>query len=269
MTELNTEQNHKPPRRAALITGAARRLGAAMARALAREGWFVVIHCNHSRSEGEALVAELQATGAGAALVCGPLSAKAEAEAIFAGAVALAGPLSLLVNNASAFQSDDLSTADEAGLALHMAVNLGAPLWLMQQFGAQEALPGDALVVNMLDNKLFALNPDFFTYTLSKAALRAATEMAAQSFGGRPRVCAIAPSITLISGAQSAGDFERTSRINPLGRRVFPDDICEALLMLCADRGLNGETLVVDGGQRHWRLPRDVAFLDEKDIPLG
>lgn len=264
-----TDVTANSPRRAALITGSARRLGAAMARALSGEGWFVVIHCHHSRDAGEALVAELRAGGAECGLVCGPLSTKAGAEAVFAAAEALAGPLSLLVNNASAFQSDDLSTADEAGLAQHMAVNLGAPLWLMQRFKAQAALPEGALVVNMLDNKLFALNPDFFTYTLSKAALRAATEMAAQSFGGQPRVCAIAPSITLMSGAQTEEDFQRTARINPLGRRVSPDDICEALLLLCADPGLNGETLVIDGAQRHWKLPRDVAFLDEKDIPLG
>ncbi|WP_158617223.1 SDR family oxidoreductase [Falsigemmobacter faecalis] len=258
-----------PPRRAALITGSARRLGAAMARALSKEGWFVVLHCHHSRGEGEALVAELRAAGADCGLVCGPLTTKAGAEAVFAAAVALAGPLSLLVNNASAFLGDDLATAEEAGLAQHMAVNLAAPLWLMQRFQAQDPLPEGALVVNMLDNKLMALNPDFFTYTLSKAALKAATEMAAQSFGGHPRVCAIAPSITLMSGAQTAEDFERTARINPLGRRVAPADICEALLLLWADRGLNGEILVIDGGQHHWNLPRDVAFLTEEDIPLG
>jgi NAD(P)-dependent dehydrogenase (short-subunit alcohol dehydrogenase family) len=256
-------------RRSALITGSARRLGAAMARALAEDGWFVVIHCHHSRTEGEALVTELRAAGADCGLVSGALDSQAGAEAVFTKALALAGPLSLLVNNASCFIRDDLACAAEAGLAQHMAVNLAAPLWLMQRFQAQDPLPEGALVVNMLDNKLMALNPDFFTYTLSKAALKAATEMAAQSFGGHPRVCAIAPSITLMSGAQSAEDFERTARINPLGRRVAPGDICEALRLLWTDPELNGEILVIDGGQRWWNLPRDVAFLTEEDIPLG
>lgn len=257
------------PAPVALLTGAAQRLGAEMARALAARGFHVVIHYLHSAAAAAALVDELRSSGARADLVQSALQSKAGAEAVFDAARDLAGPVALLVNNASNFHNDDLNTATEAHLADHMAVNLAAPLWLMARMAAQPDLPERALVVNLLDNKLFALNPDFFTYTLSKSALKTATEMAAQHFKGRPGVCGIAPSITLRSGAQSEAEFERSARINPLRRRVQPDDICAALWLLWQEPALDGQILVVDAGQRSWHLPRDVAFLDPSEIPDG
>lgn len=266
MSEQRAEISDAP---VALVTGAAQRLGAEMARSLAARGFHVVIHYHHSVRAATALVAELRATGARADLVQGALQSKAGAEAVFDATRDLAGPVALLVNNASNFHNDDLSSATEAHLADHMAVNLAAPLWLMARMAAQPDLPANALVVNMLDNKLFALNPDFFTYTLSKSALKTATEMAAQYFKGRPRVCGIAPSITLRSGAQSEADFERSARINPLRRRVQPQDLCAALWLLWQEPALDGQILVVDAGQRAWQLPRDVAFLEPSEIPHG
>lgn len=246
----------------ALVTGAARRLGAEMARALAGAGFHVVVHYNASAQDAQSLAAEIRAAGGRCDLVTGDLQTRAGAESAFEAARAVAGPVSLLVNNASTFHNDDVFTMSEPVLDNHMAVNLRAPLWLTAKLAAQADLPERALIVNMLDNKLFALNPDFFTYTLSKAALKAATELCALRFQGRPRVCGIAPSITLVSGEQSMDDFHRTARVNPLKRRVAPADICETLLLLWNDPGLDGEILVVDGGQVHLNLPRDVAFLD-------
>lgn len=257
------------PAPAALVTGAARRLGAAMVRRLAAEGFRVALHCNASRAEADALAADIQAAGGTCVVLVGDLAERAQVERIWDSAVDRLGPLSLVVNNASLFRNDDLIGAEEADLDAHMAVNLKAPLWLMARMAEQRDLPPGALVVNMLDNKCFALNPDFFTYTLSKAALLTATEMGAMRFAGRPRICGIAPSITLISGKQSQENFEKSARINPLHRRVTPDDICDALMLLWQDRALNGQVLVLDGGQVHWRLDRDVAFLVKEGLADG
>ena len=257
------------PAPAALVTGAARRLGAAMVRRLAAQGFRVALHCNASREQADALAAEIGATGGVCTVLTGDLARRAEVERVWDEATDRLGPLSLVVNNASLFRNDDLIGAEEADLDAHMAVNLKAPLWLMARMAEQRDRPADALVVNMLDNKCFALNPDFFTYTLSKAALLTATEMGAMRFAGHPRICGIAPSITLISGKQTQANFEKSARINPLGRRVTPDDICDALMLLWQDKGLNGQVLVLDGGQVHWRLDRDVAFLVKEGLADG
>lgn len=259
----------RPPQSApaALVTGGARRIGAALARRLAKEGFRVAIHHNASSAEARALAEEIRESGGHCVTVAGDLGNEAGTRAVWAQTIAALGPVSLLVNNASLFRNDDLPDFRSADLSAHMAVNLQAPLRLTDLMAAQAALPAGALVVNMLDNKVFAPNPDFFTYTLSKAALRNATEISAMRLCGRPRVCGIAPSITLPSGAQTEADFEATARINPLGCRVFPEDIAEALLYLWHDPAMNGEILTIDGGQSLWNLPRDVAFLDPKDRP--
>lgn len=245
----------------ALVTGAARRLGAAMVERLATEGFRVVLHYNGSGEEALALAARLKAEGASCETVQGDLLHDGEVRRIWAEARSHFGPISLLVNNASLFRNDDLFGAEDATLDAHMAVNLKAPVRLTELLASQADLPERALVVNMLDNKIFALNPDFYTYTLSKSALHTATTIGAMRLKGRPRICGIAPSITLISGKQTEANFQKSARINPLGRRAFPDDICEALMTLWRDPAMNGEVLSVDGGQALWRLERDVAFL--------
>lgn len=254
-----------PP--AALVTGAAKRLGAAMLRRLAAEGFRVVLHYNGSGAEAAALAAEIRAGGDCCAVVAGDLSHRNGVLAVWQQAVAQVGPIGLLVNNASRFENDDLFGATEAALDAHMAVNLKAPLWLTEAMAAQDPLPAGAMVVNMLDNKIAAPNPDFYTYTLSKAALHAATQLGALRLAGRPRICGIAPAITLVSGAQSQAEFERSASINPLRRRVQPKDICDTLLWLWHDSTRNGEVVVLDAGQSLLALPRDVAFLDPEDLP--
>lgn len=252
-----------PARRApvALVTGAARRLGAEMVRRLGREGFRVALHCNTSRAEAEAIAAEVRRDGGACEVIAGDLAEKVQVHRIWDETLDRFGPVSLLVNNASAFRNDDIFGVEDSVFDTHVAVNLKAPVWLTERLAAQRDLPDGALVVNMLDNKCFAPNPDFFTYTLSKSALHTATTLCAMRFSGRPRVCGIAPSITLISGKQTEENFQKSARINPLRRRVAPSDICDALMALWQSPGLNGEVLVLDGGQTLWRLDRDVAFL--------
>lgn len=257
------------PAPVALVTGAARRLGAAMVRRLVAQGFRVALHYNSSGDEAETLAADLRAAGGTCEVFAGDLAQRGTVERIWDSVAERFGPVSLLVNNASLFRNDDLIGAREADLDAHMAVNLKAPLWLTERLAVQPGLPDGALVVNMLDNKCLAPNPDFFTYTLSKTALHTATLLGAMRFDGRPRVCGIAPSITLISGKQTQENFEKSARINPLHRRVTPDDICDALMLLWADQSLNGQVLVLDGGQVHWRLDRDVAFLVKEGLADG
>ena len=259
MTLLPAEDRDLP---AALVTGGGRRLGAAMVRHLAARGRPVALHANASSTDAEALAREIRGGGGICHVVRGDLATRTGVDAIWQAARAALGPIGVLVNNASLFRNDDVFGHQDDAIDAHMAVNLKAPLRLIECMALQPDLPEGAVVVNMLDNKMFAPNPDFFTYTLSKTALHGATELCARRLGGRPRVCGIAPSITLVSGDQSMADFERTARINPLGRRVRPEDICAALDCLLGDRALNGQVMVVDGGQVLWRLPRDVAFLD-------
>ncbi len=243
-----------------LVTGGARRIGAAVARDFARAGWAVTVHYNRSETEARALAEETADQGHRMAVVQGDLARQADIMEMFDAAVDTFGPVDLLLNNASSFANDDLFGLDEVRMDDHLAVNLKAPLRLAERMAAQPE-EGDRLIVNMLDNKVFALNPDFFSYTISKAALLAATRMLAMRLDGRPRVCGIAPSITLISGAQNAANFERSARINPLERRVFPEDIVRTLHYLWCEKGANDQIVVLDGGQELLELPRDVAFL--------
>ncbi|MBJ3763489.1 SDR family oxidoreductase [Maribius pontilimi] len=243
-----------------LITGGAKRMGAAVARHFAARGWQVTVNYRSSADAAQALADELNATRPCCAIVQGDLARRTGIDATFDGAVAAFGPVDLLLNNASTFNNDDIFGLDDATFDDHLAVNLKAPIYLSERMAAQGG-DGDRLIVNMLDNKLFALNPDFFSYTISKAALLSATHMMALRFDGRPRVCGIAPSVTLISGKQSQENFEKSARINPLGRRVFPEDIADCVQFMWDEKGQNGQVTALDGGQTLLALPRDVAFL--------
>ncbi|WP_169583559.1 SDR family oxidoreductase [Rhodobacter capsulatus] len=244
-----------------LITGGAKRIGAEMARGFAARGFRVMLHYNSSATEAEALAAELNHAGEICRLVQGDLADAQAVQRIFDAAQGFLGRVDVLLNNASNFMNDDIFTLSDAKMDAHFAVNLKAPVALAARMAAQEMGGGDALVINMLDNKVLALNPDFFSYTLSKAALHAATEMLAMRFGGCPRVNGIAPAITLISGKQTPENFEKSSRINPLGIQVQPADLLRLALYFWDAKGVTGEVIAVDGGQALWQLPRDVAFL--------
>lgn len=247
--------------RTAIVTGAAKRIGAEMARALAADGWHVVIHCNRSADEAEALRGEIKAAGGHARIVRADLGEADAAAEVIAAAAGDGPPLGLLVNNASRFDYDTHQDFDLAGWTTHLDVNLRAPALLTQAFA--KALPEglNGLVVNMLDVKLFSLNPDFFTYTISKYGLLGLTELSARALAPRIRVNGIAPAVTMVSGPQSRENFEKAHTHNPLGRGVQVDEIVGALRFIVATPTLHGQVITLDAGQRLLGMPRDVAFM--------
>ncbi|MCP3734538.1 SDR family oxidoreductase [Sphingomonas sp. RP10(2022)] len=241
--------------RAVLVTGGAKRLGAAIARACAQAGWRVVIHYGRSAAEARALAAEL-----GGVCVDGDLADSAGAAALFARARdAAGGPIAALVNSASAFEFDRPEAID-AGLAARLhAINAVTPAILAAALAAQEDVEEGA-VVNLLDQKLANPNPDFFSYSLSKYALAGATELLAQALSPRVRVNAVAPGITLPSGGQSEAEFAAVASDNLLRRPVGAANVAEAVVYLLGARSVTGQTLYVDAGQRFVRSDRDVMF---------
>ena len=245
----------------ALVTGGARRLGRAIALALAADGWDVAIHYGRSGAEADATVSEIRALGRRAvALQCDLDDATATA-ALVGRAMTALGPIGCLVNNASLFEFDDAASFGAASFERHMRANLAAPILLAQALHAATPDGSQAAVVNLLDQKLFNLNPDFLSYTLSKAGLQAATTMLAQALAPRVRVVGVAPGITLVSGDQSADGFEKAHVQTPLGRSSTPDDIAAAVCYVARARAVTGTTLLVDGGQHLQASPRDVMFL--------
>lgn len=249
------------PTRTAIITGGAKRIGGAITRALAADGWHVLIHCNQSRAEAEALATEL----GNASVVAADLADPAAADIIMAACAGLP-PARLLVNSASRFVYDRIEDFSPADFDIHMAVNLRAPALLSRAFaaGLPDTLDDPALVVNLLDAKLASLNPDYFTYTLSKIGFEGLTELTARSYAPRLRCVGIAPAVTLVSGPQTRENFEAVHGLNPLGRGVTVDDIVTALRFIIATPTFNAQTIVLDGGQRLLGLPRDVAHMVEK-----
>jgi len=238
----------------AIVTGGAKRIGAEIARALAADGWHLLIHYNRSAGEAEALADEL----GHASTVQADLADAGASDTILAALDGLPPPR-LLVNNASRFVHDDLRDFTPESWAAHLDVNLRAPALLSRAFAARA---GQGLIVNLLDAKLAALNPDFFSYTISKIALAGLTELCARAFAPGIRVNGIAPSVTMVSGPQGRADFERVHGLNALGRGVEVSDIVGALRFIIAAPSLTGQVILLDGGQRFLSLPRDVQFLE-------
>lgn len=237
--------------RTAIVTGAGKRVGAEIARALVEGGWEVVAHVRMPQND----VPE------GVIKVIADLAEPDCAERIFAAAADLP-PIRLLVNNAARFAWDGFGEFRCAEFDAHMAVNVRAPVLLIDALAAQHD-GGDALIVNLLDSKLSAPNPDFLSYTLSKQALASLTELAAQMFAPRGiRVNGIAPALMLRSNGQSDANFRVMHANNPLGRGVNPEDVIAALSYLVDAAGVTGQVITIDCGQRFMRLARDVQFLE-------
>ena len=237
--------------RTAIVTGAARRVGRAIAEALAADGWTVVAHVRRDEDQ----------VPHGAVKVAAELGAEDCAERVFAALGGLAAP-TLLVNNAARFAEDRADDFRPDEFTAHMAANVQAPALLTQAFVAAGGT-GDRLVVNLLDSKLAAPNPDFLSYTLSKMALAGYTELAARAFAGAGvRVNAIAPALMLRSPGQSEANFEAMHSRNPLRRGVEPRDVVAALRYLIGAAAVTGQTITIDGGQRFLALERDVQHLE-------
>jgi NAD(P)-dependent dehydrogenase (short-subunit alcohol dehydrogenase family) len=249
---MSDERKHSSMR-AALITGAGRRIGRAIALALARAGYTAVLHAHHSRGEAERLAAEITAAGGRAAVVLGDLADTAAVRGLVPAATAF-GPLTLLVNNASEFNDDEIGTLERARFEHTFAVNLAAPLFLAQAFAAQVSDGVGASIVNVLDQRVLKPTPRFFSYTLSKSALHTATTTLAQALAPRLRVNAVAPGPTLPSARQTEAQFAAQTAALPLQHGPMPDDVAAAVLYLAEARSVTGVTLTVDGGQHlAWR----------------
>lgn len=248
------------------MTGAGRRVGAAIARALADAGWVLTLHYRDAEEEVESLADLIRDGGGTARIYRADLADPGEATAMIAAADDDL-PLALLINNAAIFIYDEPPTVTAESLARHFSVNAAAPILLAQAFAAaKRRRKQSGLIVNMLDNKIFAPNADYFSYSVAKFALAGATKMLAMALAPDVRVCGVAPAVLLVSGEQSQESFERTRAINPAGRPVSLDDVCRTILFLADTDSINGEIVVLDRGQALLNLPRDVAFLDDAII---
>jgi NAD(P)-dependent dehydrogenase (short-subunit alcohol dehydrogenase family) len=252
-------------RKIILVTGGAKRVGRHIAKHLAAAGHGVVIHANVGAGEAEALAKDLRAGGAKVCSVAADLSDLAATDALIGRAAQLVGaPLSGLVNSASIFDLDTPDAIDSAAFDRAMAVNLRAPALLSQHFAAQADAGADACIVNILDQKLWNMNPDFFSYTLSKAGLLSATDMMARSFAPKVRVNAIAPGLLLPSHDQTQAEFEAVASLNPMERPIALDDVAGAVDFLMTNTSLTGQVIHTDNGQRMFASARDVIFERDK-----
>jgi NAD(P)-dependent dehydrogenase (short-subunit alcohol dehydrogenase family) len=243
------------PRRTVLVTGGARRVGAAIVRALAAAGHRVVIHHHASADQADALARET-----GGAVVTADFADEAATRGLIGQAAAAIGQsIDGLVNCASVFEFDSPAAFDPALLHRLTAVNLGAPVLLAAGLAAQTGLV-DGAIVNVLDQKVANLNPDFFSYTCTKVALAGATEMLAQAMAPAITVNAVAPGLTLPSGDQSDAEFAAVSRENLLRRQVDPAEIGRAVDFLLTNPCVTGQTIYVDSGQRFLKRDGDVMF---------
>jgi len=244
----------------ALVTGAARRIGAAIARDLAASGWRVVVHYNRSEAEAKALAAEIARADGSCELVRADLASRAEVEAVFPRALQKVDRIDCLINNAADFQYDTIETLSWQSWDAHMATNLAAPAFLSRDFARQVPETGEGVIINLIDQKVANLNPDFLSYTVSKVGLRGLTETLALGLAQRIRVCGIAPGVTLISGKQTPQSFEKAFKATPLGRSSTVEDIVAAVRFILSTRSLTGQVLTLDGGESLAGRPRDVAF---------
>jgi len=254
-------------RRIVLVTGAARRLGRAIALALARDGWDIGVHYSRSEQEAGETAHEIRAIGSRAVCLRADLDDERATSGLVRQLAEQLGPVNGLVNNASRFVHDDPASVDAASLLAHLVPNLVAPVLLSQALfrnlsEARTAGEGDGVIVNLLDQKLYNLNPDFLSYTLAKAGLAAATTMLAQAMAPRVRVVGIAPGLTFPSYLQDPATFrEAHAAFSPLGRSSTPEDVAAAVVFAMNNRSMTGTVIQVDGGQHLQRLPRDVSLM--------
>ena len=265
----------------ALITGGSVRLGREIGLAFARAGWNVACHYNRSEAQALSLCDELRALGVDAIAVHGELEDEASCQHLFDTTLATTGmALRCVVNNASLFVPDDGDSFDEAQALAQLKVNLMAPMrfgkWLANLHAssqqAQTAPTAEAgsfhlakpSVIHVLDQKVYNLNPDYFSYTLSKLALERAVSLQAQSLAPTLRVNAVAPGLMYLSGPQTQDNFNRAAQANLLRRPINPADVASSVVFLAGNASITGTTVRVDNGQHLVPLARDVMFVVEE-----
>jgi NAD(P)-dependent dehydrogenase (short-subunit alcohol dehydrogenase family) len=253
-----------------LVTGAARRLGREIALALAAGGWQVAVHYRGSEAEARQTVADCARLAGAPAAFQADLGDEAAVRGLLPAVVARMGRVDAVVNNASTFEEDNAASFGFAALDKHMHSNTGAAVLLAQALHAHITARGEGAkgeqgaqgaVVNLLDQKLWNQNPDFFSYTLSKAALEAAGTMLAQALAPLVRVVGVAPGLTLTSHLLSDEQFQARHKLSPLGRSSTPADVAAAVKFALENRSITGTTLLVDGGQHLMKFDRDFSLM--------
>jgi len=235
--------------RSALVTGGARRIGRAIALTLAAHGWDVAVHYGQSRDEAEALAAEIRRHDRRAIALAADLTRESEVATLMPRTTEAIGPLTLLVNNASAFERDDVLTVTRASWDRHLETNLRAPFVLMQEFARQLPAGAEGSVVNILDERVWNLTPYFVSYTVSKAALWTLTQTMALALAPRVRVNGIGPGPTLPSPRQSDAQFRQQVDLLPLRRGTTPDEIARVVMFILESPAMTGQMIALDGGQ--------------------
>jgi NAD(P)-dependent dehydrogenase (short-subunit alcohol dehydrogenase family) len=246
-----------------LITGGAQRLGALLCRAFAHAGWDVWCHYQRSGELAHALVEELRSAGFSAYAVQADLALEAQRLHMVEQIVAQGGPLTCMVNNASLFEEDAADALDLDAVRRQLEVNLLAPLSLsalMAKCLPPDAAPGDCSIIHVLDQKVFNLNPDYFSYTVSKLALERSVALQAQALAPALRVCGVAPGLMFVSGNQTQDNFERSGRVNLMKTALDPQRVAQTVLFLAENPCITGVTLCVDNGQHLVPLARDVMY---------
>lgn len=245
-----------------LVTGAAKRLGREIALHLGANGFDVAVHYRGSAEEAEATAAELRAGGCDAATFRADLADEPACRALIPAVIAHFKRLDAIVNNASTFEYDEPATFTMDTMDRHWRANVAPAVILSGALHEHlKATATAGCAINLVDQKLWNLNPDYFSYTLSKAALQAATTMLAQSFAPELRVCGVAPGVTMVSGPMTADEFVKAHTLTPLQRSSTPQDIARAVRFLIESPAITGTTLMVDGGQHLQSQSRDVLFI--------
>ena len=252
-----------------LVTGAAKRLGREIALALAAGGWRVAVHYHTSKQDAIETVAACARFNSATALFNADLGLENEVKALLPRVIEHFGQVDAVVNSASAFVQDDAASFGFAGLEKHLRSNTGAPILLAQALHTHltsRNSPGESTVrgavVNLLDQKLWNQNPDFLSYTLSKAALEAANTMLAMALAPLVRVVGVAPGLTLTSHLLSDAQFEALHKLSPLGRSSTPADVAATVKFALDNQSITGTTLLVDGGQHLMKFAQDFSLMN-------
>jgi len=248
---------------AILITAADKRIGKCLAQFLAQEGYYIYLHYHTAKDDAAETLKEIQTKGGNGQLIQGNLDQYDDVENLLSRCTNSDHPLRHVINNASQFHDDSLFNFNAESFASHQNVNLRAPMQLARRL--YDIIPeGEkGSVINIIDSKVFSLNPDFHSYTLSKYGLLGATEMMAQALSPKLRVNGIAPGLTLISRTESPENFALASHLNFIGEPLKADDMARAALLLIRSTSLNGITIPIDGGQKMMRLTGDIVNVAE------